>query len=295
MFLGLGTHANRLKNSWNFGIQCLQDRRLPAPLLITCCRLSHRAFPQNYDYITLDITIACNLSCNQCNRSCANTQAPSQERMDLVQINRFVQQSIEQKKKWKLITVAGGEPTIHPQYLEIIETLRHYRDTHSNKTRIVVVTNGHGSHNESVLQKTPNDIIITNTNKIPKTLQGHVSFNTAPRDDSYFDNKDYSKGCIVVNVCGLGLTRHGYYACGPGAGIDRVLGFGLNILNLSEVTPERLMQQRKTLCSYCGHFKNWGIYKYNDDQAFSDWGAMSKSWKTAYSNYRNDPPVLKTY
>ena len=41
--------------------------------------------------------------------------------MTLAQIQQFVQESIELNKKWKLINLLGGEPTIHQDFLEIVD------------------------------------------------------------------------------------------------------------------------------------------------------------------------------
>jgi MoaA/NifB/PqqE/SkfB family radical SAM enzyme len=72
----------------------------------------------NLNQIEIDITYECNLKCINCNRS--STQAPIKEGMTLEQIENFVRESVELNKKWKLINLLGGEPSIHKDFLEIV-------------------------------------------------------------------------------------------------------------------------------------------------------------------------------
>jgi hypothetical protein len=295
---GLKTDQNiregMLKNLWRLSLWCIADRRLPAPVISLYRRVFSRPFHQNQRNIALEITTACNIGCDQCNRSCGVQQAPSNEHMDLAQIDRFIEHSIGQTRKWRQIVVAGGEPTLHPEFATILSRLRNYRDNYSRNSRIVVVSNGHGAHVQKILATIPSDIIITNTNKTTPEKKGHASYNIAPRDVTFFQNKNFCEGCIVIEVCGMGLTRYGYYTCGPGASVDRVFGFRLGILNLADATPNRLREQRRLLCSYCGHFKDWGLHKCQTCEREQDHGAISCSWKTAYEGYRKKPPVLET-
>src|SRR5262245_29713970 len=69
--------------------------------------------------IEIDITYACNLSCPNCNRSCA--QAPTGERMTVEQIDFFLKESIASGIKWDRIRLVGGEPTLHPHFHNIIQ------------------------------------------------------------------------------------------------------------------------------------------------------------------------------
>jgi molybdenum cofactor biosynthesis enzyme MoaA len=54
--------------------------------------------------IELDITLACNLRCLNCDR--AIRQAPSDEHMSLEQLNRFVDESAGWK--WELLKLIGA-------------------------------------------------------------------------------------------------------------------------------------------------------------------------------------------
>jgi uncharacterized radical SAM superfamily Fe-S cluster-containing enzyme len=116
-------------------------------------RLACKVLGYNHDrslkLIEIDITYACNLTCFNCNRSCG--QAPTAERMTLDQINFFVEESIAKGVKWERIRLLGGEPTLHPNFLEILSLLTSYRNRFSQDTVIEVNTNGYGKKVQSII------------------------------------------------------------------------------------------------------------------------------------------------
>jgi hypothetical protein len=79
--------------------------------------LGHK-WPRSHDRASIDITYSCNLRCYNCNRSCQ--QDPSDDGMSLDQVHHFLEESQARRVQWRLINVAGGEPTNHPQVLEIM-------------------------------------------------------------------------------------------------------------------------------------------------------------------------------
>ena len=100
------------------------------------------------DSIQLDLTSFCNLSCPNCERSIG--QAPCREYISLEQIEKFVNESIELKSEWKAISLIGGEPTLHPQFFEVLDILKRYKDINPN-CFIIVWTNGYGNKVNKIL------------------------------------------------------------------------------------------------------------------------------------------------
>lgn len=230
---------------------------------------SHRKFAQ------IDITYKCNLRCNGCNRSC--TQAPIKHEMTIAQVKAFVQESIDNGINWERIDILGGEPTLHTDLFGILDLLLEYKKNNNSDLRIELYTNGTGMTVRDILAKMPSEIKIINSDKSSK-LQLHIPFNMAPQDSSFYRNVDYSNGCRILTICGMGYTPYGYYPCAVAGGIDRVFGFNLGRKNLPS-PDDQMTDLLQIFCRLCGHFRfNLPIQS----------GKVSSSWKTAYSLYQSN-------
>jgi hypothetical protein len=241
------------------------------------------------DSLQLDLTSFCNLNCPNCDRSIR--QAPCEEYMSLEQIKKFVDESIELKKRWKAIHILGGEPTLHPQFFEVLDVLKCYKDP-NHDCFIEVWTNGYGSRVNGILSKLPSWIKIVNSKKDPKIIPKFSSYNVAPIDLEEYKHNNFARGCWITEICGISLTRYGYYACGAGAAVDRVFGFDIGIKKLSEVKKTVLRNQMKLLCRYCGHYKTSSFIDTSD---FISEEKMSVSWVNAYKKYKTMKPKLSLY
>ena len=120
-------------------------------------------------------------------------------------------------------------------------------------------------------------------------LNDFVSYNVAPIDLPEYQKKDFSRGCWITNICGLGLTRYGFYPCGAGASLDRVFGFDIGVKSLNEMDISRMQNLLPRLCQLCGHFKeNYETKLISDEE-------ISETWKQAYQQYRVKKPWLSLY
>lgn len=231
------------------------------------------------------------MRCINCEASCR--QAPSEEYLSIEQIEKFVDSAKKLKYDWDFIRLRGGEPTLHPQFLECIEIIKKYKDFNPH-CKIVLVTNGAGEEVKAVLAKIPNWIHVTHGNMLrPKEEKryDYASFNTyneAPIDLWYYKFEDFTKGCYRIKECyGLALSRYGYYPCSPGANVDRVFGFDIGIKELSLVDEKALRNQMKILCRYCGHFKEPNYCTAEEK--------VSASWEKAYKRYKKQEIKLSLY
>lgn len=249
-----------------------------------------KTFLPNLNQIEIDITYECNLKCINCNRS--STQAPIKEGMSVEQIENFVRESIELKKKWKLINLLGGEPTIHKNFLEIVNLiLNEYIVKHSPETILQVTSNGFGEFVQERLSKLPkhNNLIIDFASFKDERIVPYFSpFNDAPIDKPDGNEKEYHKGCWVTSYCGIGLNQMGYYPCGVAGGIDRVFKFNLGVESLKNV-DESIAKYLDTFCRFCGNFsdyeKNYGNFIPRNEKAALTKPITSESWKVAYKKY----------
>jgi uncharacterized radical SAM superfamily Fe-S cluster-containing enzyme len=251
---------------------------------------NRKTFLPNLNQIEIDITYECNLKCINCNRS--STQAPINEGMTLGQIESFVCESIELNKRWKLINLLGGEPSIHKDFLESVNLiLNEYILTYSSETILQVTSNGFGELVQERLSKLPkhrNLIIDYASFKDERIIPYFSPFNDAPIDKPDGNGKEYHKGCWVTSYCGIGLNQLGYYPCGVAGGIDRVFKFNLGVQSLKDV-DENIAQYLDTFCRFCGNFsdyeKNFGNFIPRNEKAALTKPITSESWKRAYKNY----------
>jgi len=252
--------------------------------------IGRKTFKPNLEQIEIDITYECNLKCLNCNRS--STQAPTKEAMTMEQIKQFVYESIELGKKWKLINILGGEPTLHENFMEIVTfILQEYIEKHSPDTILQITSNGFGKEVIEKLDKLPkhkNLVIDYLSFKEDRIVSYFTPFNDAPIDRPDGQEKPYHKGCWVASYCGIGLNHLGYYPCGVAAGIDRIFGFNLGIPSLKEV-DENIAQLLDTFCRYCGNFlhyeQNFGDFIPRNEKSSLKRPIISESWKKAYAEY----------
>jgi hypothetical protein len=254
--------------------------------LVKISPLFHTRYRPSKDIVELNLIAACNLRCVNCECSCA--QAPSYEHISLDQVERFVKESIEMRWNWKRIKLFGGEPTLHPNIFEVLTILEKYKIFNTG-CEFELLTNGMGEDVNRVLSKMPSWIIIVNSTKdgLYEKLRWFESYNIAPADLFMYKVADFTKGCRRIEICGICLTKNGYYPCGPGAHVDRIFGFDIGIKTLEKVKSSTMKDQLKQLCKYCG------LYKEPPDRICEE--KISDSWRKAYKIYKENPPLLSDY
>ena len=232
--------------------------------------------------IQLDITYSCNLKCYNCNRSCE--QDPSNDGMSLGQVRQFLEESRAQRTQWRHIDLLGGEPTAHPQFMEIVKLLLEYRDQYAPQTRVVLWTNGHGERVNRILSQLPPGLEVENTAKTTKFQTTFHTFNVAPVDVKGYAGADFSNACSILTTCGLGVTPYGYYPCAIAGAIDRTFGLNLGRKELPKL-DDPMTHELRTFCSLCGLFKPPTGEPLNGP-------VMSPTWTQAYARSREHPPQL---
>lgn len=240
-------------------------------------------YKRSRDNIEIDITYQCNLYCNNCNRS--STQAPDKLHISLKDIINFVDSSVENKKYWKRIRILGGEPTLHPNILEIINELLRYKKFNS-KVLIELVTNGYGTKVNNILNKIPKEIWIENSKKDDIVQPEFGPFNLAPIDEKKFIFADYSNGCSIMEDCGMGLTPMGYYPCAVAGGIDRITKKNIGYKNLPSESDD-MLELVKEFCQYCGRFRDGHYIPKNIRKPIYE-QQTSLTWKRLYNNWRKN-------
>lgn len=234
------------------------------------------------DNIEIDLTCLCNLRCNNCNRSSA--QAPEATHIDLAAVRQFVDDSLSARRHWSRIRVLGGEPTLHPDFMKILNELERYREAHPD-TSIQLVTNGYGSKVKRILQSIPKSIYVENSSKSSNVQPGFGPFNLAPQDSALYSWADYSNGCAIASTCGLGLTPQGYYPCAIAEGIDRVMGLQRGRSRLPPPSDE-MRDLMDNACRLCGRFRD-GHYVPERLRPPLLKQETSPSWQKIYEDWRS--------
>ena len=272
--------------------QCIREIANKKPLSQSNVIKGRKIFETNLDRIEIDITFECNLKCKGCNRSCG--LAPSKERMSIDDIHNFIKDSIDNHKKWQLINVLGGEPTLHPDFLQIIRILqKDYAEAYNSEVIIQVVSNGVAAHSRQLcdyVEESFANVRIDRTSyKNKNEIDYFTPFADAPCDDACFNEADYSKACWVASYCGVGLNKNGYYGCSVCGGIDRVLMQNNGVASIAELTIEKQKEHFEKFCRYCGNFKHYDTNKGDfiprcEKAPFTE--IISPVWHKLYINYK---------
>jgi len=265
-------------------------------------RSGDKYHPTNLNAIELNLTYECSLKCYNCDRMCG--KAESDDRMTVDQVRRFIEESKALGREWERVRVTGGEPTTHPDIMEIVGMLLDYRNASLPETSYVqVVSNGYGDaarivsdirskYTQKVVPDTAASALVRCSNKRNKVVL-HSPVNMAPVDDDTLKGKDFRNGCWVTEQSGMALTRHGYYCCGVGAAIDRVMGFDIGIKSLKDVSMGRFVAQRAKLCALCGRFGDLSISQEYYGPTWVIEEKTSPTWEKAFEAYRlNRPPPI---
>ncbi len=274
----------------NIKEQCIAEIINKSPLSPSCVFKKRQSFLPDFEHIEIDITYYCNLRCAGCNRSCA--QAPTTEQMEIKDIENFINESISLKKKWKQINVLGGEPTLHKDFMQILQLLQNYVNDYSPQTIIKVVSNGYTKHSRQLCEEArmnfKNVVIDYDSYKTNNKIEYFSPFNDAPIDDEHFADSDFTKACWVTAFCGIGLNSHGYYACAVCGSIDRIIHANIGAKSLNDLTNELLSKQYMTCCSLCGNFKHYSQNAGNfiprcEKEPFRN--KISPAWRNLYDKF----------
>jgi hypothetical protein len=244
-------------------------------------RLLGPQYRRSRTLLELDITYACNLHCYNCNRSVR--QAPEALHLPVEKLRVWVDEWITRGKRWQRIRVLGGEPTLHPQFREIIAELLRYR-AWSPQTLIEVVTNGHGTEVAARLKELPPDVWVENSRKQSVVQPTFGPFNLAPADDPAYEHADFTNGCAIMRDCGMGLTPLGYYPCAIAGGIDRVTGDGVGSQRLPDDGDDMLPMTSK-FCRLCGRFRDGHFVPHSLRPALTE-EKISPTWRDLYARWR---------
>jgi len=246
----------------------------------------------NRHIFEINVTNMCNLRCPNC-QACVGI-APDFTHISLKHVEKFIEDAISLKCCWDTIKLTGGEPTLHPQFKEIVFLLDKYRlfnrsSIKKSGLRIPVcqfklLTNG---TNSEFTKGLPKWLKLQNQNSIPNKIWNiFESFNVSPIDTPEYkdiDKKVFRQLCSRVTKCGgCALGADGlYYSCEVSYHVDRVFDLKTGVTTLKQLLDATDNEARDRLakcCMYCGYFK------YPRDVVTKQ--VVSPSWKKAIEKKR---------
>jgi hypothetical protein len=145
-------------------------------------------------------------------------------------INQIKYRSVDE------IHIMGGEPTQHPQFYEICQIFKNFKDKLDKDIKIIVVS----EHID-----TPSPIPIVNFKPNIKQNNHHRCSLVAP-----IDIGQERVGCIIPTMCGISYNKYGCFPCGAGGSIIRL--FGMNEFIKKEI-PQSVNDwgNLNKVCSLC--------------------------------------------
>jgi hypothetical protein len=203
----------------------------------------------------LHITWRCNFGCDNCVANCGKKQAPSNEVMSLESIEKFISDTIECKHHYDMVTVTGGEPTLHPKFKEICAMFSKANIKDQFASCLLLGTNGYAPHTKEMIKIASSfGFTIENQNKTEqqrnKTMKAKWHpFNVAPIDVGYEPSLN---GCHWSG-CGISYDQDGYWGCGSGPHFTRIFdGLKPACTSIKDLTDENIRKSFAQICKLCG-------------------------------------------
>lgn len=204
----------------------------------------------------IPITNNCNLSCGGCAQLCGHFSPEKIWYLSLDQLDRAIKAikpHTGPNNNWNECTIFGGEPTLHPQWNEVLNLIY----SHS-PMRFRINTNGRLGHEPFFQFKN----VTYYVDKHPAGQLFHPTWIAAKdvvvldSDEAYWDLAQ--KDCKVWNHEGAMIYRNKVYFCENAASMDWLFFDGKNGWDIEngkcpfDKTDEEIAEQAKNFCKHCG-------------------------------------------
>lgn len=211
------------------------------------------------------ITYKCNLGCRSCSR-CAWIKPPHTRDMTLADAEKCIKQANEIGWKNKpgpgngaeppRVVIIGGEPTLHPQFLDFVKLAREWTGTYSQ-----VYSNGYTDETKRLLRMARNQY---NASIVDD------GFKTGPRQDetdgkqkwfleTYVSPSEVGLPiticyCHSSSICGIGYDASGFSPCPIGMMVSKILGVNGVTRNIADLYDrEKMHAMTMEICRHCGY------------------------------------------
>ena len=200
------------------------------------------------------LTYACDLDCIACNRA-SFLRKPHTPDMTLADAEDFIRQA--RALNWEpIITIIGGEPTVHKDFLGFVEMAYNFANT-----RVRVFSNGHRQIARDLCDQVSRKYgttIMTESYKTDtvKAVTGFAGW----VDDIFISPHDFGEPlripcfshCSIA--CGISVDSVGYAPCAMGGMVDALLGTERRTKVLADLfDKEKVAETSAIHCAQCGH------------------------------------------
>jgi len=198
--------------------------------------------------IAINVTYRCQLHCRYCDRGC-DVMQPEYSDISMTAIMRFCSQVKELRDRLRrqpyrgrrsiyMVRLTGGEPTLHPQFTEIMEAIHTYLVRSKIVRRARVCSNGINKDKDYQLPSRR-----WSWRFAPATVKHHCPFGLSPADVG-MQGRYTGVSCRIQNRCGILFDFRGWHFCHSAP----ILGQWLDIETAHD---EPVMQLDANICKHC--------------------------------------------
>lgn len=198
--------------------------------------------------LEIAVTHVCNAYCEYCNKAIGLMRI-ADSTVTPAQIDKAGQLLQEQGIEITRVTLAGGEPTIHPDLPGLVDACMRLPGVSKGLEPNRIFTNGIlRREGYRATYKLPDnwrwiETKLRNTNDPLSGKKFHVPCFIDPTD---YDMEGRYEGCYMPNLCGHGLESHGFTMCS----VAGVLG---RLLRINPYSTTRHVRQESPdgICRHC--------------------------------------------
>jgi hypothetical protein len=243
--------------------------------------------------VEMHITYRCNLTCTACTRE-SFLARPHTPDMTLEDLHEFFRQA--DAIGWKnmpgpgngaerpRIVLIGGEPTLHPDFLEFVDLIQQWSSTY-----VQIFSNGTTQKSKALLAEAERRgaSIQTSTFK-PVSIRSEkdskegwwcLTTCVSPVDAGIEPLGKCFSHCS--EICGLSVDHNGYSPCAVGHSASTVLGLGAVTKNLADLwDEEKAKAMTLAQCKHCGWNVRGRYGRPEDAEAFEKYAMQLPKLKS---------------
>lgn len=236
--------------------------------------------------LELHLTYRCDLACPSCNRASFVREPPTPD-MTLDDARDLFRQARELGWQPNLVLIIGGEPTVHPDFVEFVRLSAEFNDN-----RVQVWSNAYSPRARQLCEQVRDAGWCS---LVPETAKPGGSVLDFPNTDIFVSPADFGltrTKCYQhqSEICGISADSRGVSPCAIGGMIDGFLDLGVRTKRLADLwDPVKVRDLTERLCRHCGHQFLVRLPKFQEhmDASQKRMGTpMSPTWVKAFEGRR---------